>query len=78
MDRQPVRITALHFVEEIDRFEKEGLAPLPVAQSLQPRTAEDRTARLEPVPHRFDGRPSAQGETAEVEFGQLEMPYQLT
>ena len=51
LDREPVRVAALHLVEQLDRFEKEGLPALPVAQALRaPRRQGSRGAARAPRP----------------------------
>ena len=61
-------VAALDFVEQVDRFEKEGLAPLPIAKSFQPRAAENCPARPKPFADALDSRARTKGETAEVEL----------
>ena len=60
-----------------DRFEEESLAPLPVAQPLEARAAEDRAARAQPLAHALDRRSRAQRKPAEVELGQIQTRNQL-
>src|SRR5207253_10155056 len=77
LDRQPVRIAALHRVERFDRLEEEALAALPVAQALETRAAEDRAPRREPLPDRFHRRPRPERESAKIEVGESKVPNKL-
>src|SRR5206468_8027720 len=77
LDRQPVRVAPLYMVEQFDRFEEEGLAPLPVAQPLQTRAAEDRAPRTQPLAHALNRRPRTQRKSAEIELRQAQMRHQL-
>ena len=72
-----MRVAALDPVEQLDRLEEEILAALPVPQSLEPRSAKDRPARLQPLADRLDRRPRAERKAAEVEIGEPEMGDQL-
>ena len=69
LDRQPVRVAALDAVEQLDRVEEEGLAPLPVAKPFEPRAAEHRAARPKALADRLDRRARAEREAAEIEIG---------
>ena len=63
-----MRIAALDLVEQLDRIEEEVLAPLPVAQPLEPRAAKDRAPRPKPLADPLDRGPRAEREAAEIEF----------
>src|SRR5690348_2030207 len=73
-----MRIAARHAVKKPNALLKKSLPALPIAQPFKPRAAEHSAPRRQSFANSFDRRPGAEGKSAEVEFGEFEMPDELT
>ena len=65
-------------IEELDCFEEELLASLPIAQTLQARATKHCPARSKALAYTFDGRARAERKAAKVEVGHSELGNQFT